>query len=210
MLEENDVNEEEISEESSTEEEQEIENEEQTQESDTVPYERFAEVNNQFRETEAELAIAREQLEALEEEPEEEPEFKTPEDLIAYQDKKVDEKLNSTLEARDAAMESKLEAQNQMMQLEKEYPDAIQDPMFTDIVAAKISANPDINLLEAANEATKYMDSIKEEGKKEAEELLQTRGTFQGKVIGGQPEQSDADKDYAQSIVEAGGGNGIF
>lgn len=196
---------------SSTETEQEETTEEEVEESsDTVPYERFAEVNNKFRETEVELEMARQQLAEREEEVEEEkPEFETPEDLIEFQDKKVEEKLNTSLESRDAMWEAKLEAQDKIHQLKEEFPEAIEDPMFADFVSAKISNNPDMDVIEAAQQVKDHLESLKSEGKKEAEEKLAIRGTLGGGVAG-RPPQTDADKEYAQSIVSAGQNDSIF
>lgn len=178
-----------------------------------VPYDRFKEVNENYRSTQAELKAANARLAEYDRlagrTPEEKPQFETAEDLIKYQDKSVDEKLS----ARDRALESRFEAERKMSALEKAYPEEMQDPNFTEMIANKIRSNPKLDLMQAAKQVKEYFGQIEERGRKKAEEDFLKKGNFGGGVVGNQPlQKTDADKEYVDSIVNAGGNksNGVF
>lgn len=178
-----------------------------------VPYDRFSEVTKKYRETESELEYARQELarfreQQQESQPQEEQKFESPEDIVNYNDKTTDEKLA----ARDAMWESKLEARNKMSQLEQEFPESKTDAVFRNFLSKEIDRNPSVDILKTAQSVRDYFKAYEEKGRKAAEKQLAERGSFQGGVVANQPmRQTDADRDYAKSIVEAGGGaNDIF
>lgn len=183
---------------------------EETQEdNDTVPYSRFSEVNNKFRETENEATALRQELDQLkaEQAPEETPQFETADDLIQYQDDKTTGKIDQSMKSQNAMWEAKLEANNKMNELERNYPEIKEDAMFADLISQKIKDNPSLDIGRAAKEVKTYLKTYEERGRKTAEEKLVERGGFQGGVAGNQPmQQTDADKDYAQKIVDMSGG----
>ncbi len=176
---------------------------------DVVPYDRFAEVNTKYRDTETELAQANARIADMESKqaPEETPQFETADDLIQYQDDKTSGKIDQSMKSQNAMWEAKLEANNKMNELERNYPEIKEDAMFADLISQKIKDNPSLDIGRAAKEVKTYLKTYEERGRKTAEEKLVERGGFQGGVTGNQPmQQTDADKDYAQKIVDMSGG----
>ncbi len=182
-----------------------------TGEGKQIPYERFQEVNEKYRSTEAELQSTRARLAEIErsQTPEEPQKFETAEDLIKYQDKNVDTKLS----ARDRMWEARLEATEKMTALKEAYPEIKTDHQFSEFLATKIKNNPNLDIMQAAKETKEYFMQFEERGRQKAEEDFLKKGSFQGGVVGNRPlEKTDADKEYVNSIVNAGGNkaNGIF
>ncbi len=179
---------------------------------EAVPYERFQEVNDKFRSAETDLNTATAKIAELEQQgqqPPEDPTFETPEDIIDHQEKSVDKKLTE----RDQVWESRLEAQDKMNELNQAFPEIKEDHHFADFLTTKLQNNPGMDVMKAAKEVKDYFGEHEKRGRESAEKDFIQKGSFQGGVVSNQPlEQSDEDKEYVDSIVNAGGNkaDGVF
>lgn len=186
-----------------------------TVEGKNIPYERFSEVNEKYRATQAELETNRQEIARLQSliPPEEKPKFETAEDLLKYQDESVDKKLGAREKVLEARFEARLEATEKLNQLNQAYPEVKTDRQFAEFLTSKIRNNPNLDVLKAAEEVKQYFKQLEEKGRKSAENDFIQKGSFGGGVIGNQPlQKTDADKSYVDNIVNAGGNKstGIF
>lgn len=187
------------------------------QEQQHVPYERFQQVNESYRSTQAELEAVRAEIAQLrgqgqQNTQQETPEFQTTDDLIQHMDGRTKQMLERELSANNQQWESKMEAQNKIVELNERFPE-MKDPQFKGMLVARLQQNPGMDHIKAAQDTKNYLKSFEDKGRESAKNEFIQKGSFQGGVEGNQPlQQSDEDKKYIDQIVNAGGNqaNSVF
>lgn len=180
----------------------------------SIPYQRFKEVNEELKAIREENAQFRERITPILEsqrQPEPDPVDPTQFNSIEEYDEYMENKISEREQRIEQRTEAKIAAMEKLSELKEAYPEMKTDPQFRKFVIREMQENPGVDAMNIAKQTKEYLGKIEGRGRDAAKKEFLEKGAFHGKSEGNRPyAETDADKQYKQNIVNAGGKSGIF